>query len=66
MPDTPTADEIARAVAEQLLGPRPAKQLTRDDLRSMTPDEIVAAHRAGQLDDLITPKRPELPPQEED
>lgn len=32
--------------------PNPVKQLTRADLDGMTPAEIVAARKAGQLDDL--------------
>lgn len=40
------------AAADRLDGGRP-RQLAHDDIKKMSPKEIVAAHDAGQLDDLL-------------
>jgi hypothetical protein len=47
---TPTAPDFG--AGDRGDGPSKPKQLTRADLARMTPDQIVAADEAGQLDDL--------------
>ena len=40
------------------------QQLTREDLKTMTPEEINKARRGGHLADLLAGKKPPSPPSE--
>jgi hypothetical protein len=52
-----TADELLTAQAEGRLVVYP-KQLTRADLKRMSPGSVVTAQKAGRLDTLLGRVRP--------
>ena len=55
--DQPTAAEIAEALADGRLTITP-KQLSREDLKTMSSEQINKAREAGRLDELLrTPNR---------
>jgi hypothetical protein len=46
-------------MAEQSGAENPPEQLTVEELRGLTPEEIVAAHEEGKLDALLGTEREE-------
>ncbi len=59
--DTAEADVLAKMFSE----PAAPRQLTRDDVKNMKPDEIVQAKADGRLDDLLSPKANPAGPRDE-
>lgn len=52
----PTPEELVKQAAALLVQAQELQtQLTRDDLKTMTPDQIVDAQNTGRLDHLLNP-----------